>query len=214
MDIREQRSNFVNSVLPDYGITDKKVLAAFRLIPREQFIPTRYKDFAYRDEPLPIGKGQTISQPSLVALMTQLLKLRGGEKVLEVGTGSGFQAAILSTIAGRVYSIERIGDLAKSAEKILKKLGVTNVKIVIGDGTLGLVEYSPFDAIIVTAGAKEIPQPLLNQLKVGGRMVIPTSTNGYGQTLKVVSKPKNGVKIEDIEPVAFVPLIGKFSWKN
>lgn len=213
-DFSKERAEFVNSVLKDSSITDKKVLKAFLQIPREEFIPIKYREKAYHDYPLPIGEGQTISQPSLVALMTQLLKLKGGDKVLEIGTGSGFQAAILSSIAKEVYSIERIPKLAKKAGGVLAKLGLKNVTALVGDGTLGLPKFAPFDAIIVTAGAKSIPQTLLEQLKVGGRMVIPTSDDGYGQVLKVVKKLKDRIVIEEIEPVAFVPLIGKFGWEK
>lgn len=213
-DFSKKRAEFVNSVLKNSSITDKKVLEAFLQTPREEFIPIKYREKAYHDYPLPIGEGQTISQPSLVALMTQLLKLKGGEKVLEIGTGSGFQAAILAKIAREVYSIERIPKLAKKAKGVLAKLGLKNVNIVVGDGTLGLTKLAPFDAIIVTAGAKDIPQTLLEQLRIGGRMVIPASDDTYGQVLKVVKKLQNKIEIKNIEPVAFVPLIGKFGWEK
>lgn len=206
------RIKFVENILIPAGIKDKKVLAAFSNIPREKFISRKFIDQAYHNIPLPIGKGQTISQPSLVALMTELLKLKGREKVLEIGTGSGYQTAILAKLAKRVYSVERIGSLALKARKIFKDLHLNNITVSIGDGSKGLEKYQPYDAIIVTAGAKGIPNPLLDQLKVGGRLVIPAGENYYDQKLKlIIKKPKN-ISISEITSVAFVPLIGKFGW--
>lgn len=190
------------------------MINAFLKVPRHKFVPAKYRRDAYLDVPLPIGEGQTISQPSLVAVMTQALELKGREKVLEVGTGSGFQAAILSHLAKKVYTIEIIGRLADKAAKTLKKLHCDNVHVEIGDGSVGLPEYVPYDAIIVTAAGNKVPQPLIDQLKVGGRIVIPVGDSLYGQQLKVGKKVGNTIKFIDIEPVAFVPLHGKFGWEE
>lgn len=204
---------FVKKTIRPAGITDSKVLAAFLEVPREEFVPLKYLDRAYYDGPLPIGEGQTISQPSLVALMTQLLKLKGAEKVLEIGTGSGYQAAILSKLAREVDTIERLPKLSKTAADTCERLGYKNIHFHVGDGSLGLAREAPFDAIIVTAGAKKIPEPLVAQLKIGGRLVIPAGEDTSSQSLKLVIKKKQGIKVEEIEPVKFVPLIGKYGWK-
>ncbi len=206
-----QRKKFIEKTLKLAGITDRRVLQAFRQVPREEFVPRDLRDQSYLDTALPISEGQTISQPSLVALMTQLLKLKGNEKVLEIGTGSGFQAAILSKIAMQVYSIERIASLANRAGKTLKKLKIDNVKIIVGDGTLGLPKFSPFNAIVVTAAAKKIPQALIYQLADNGRLVIPVNESLTGQKLKLITKHSGKFETKDIENVVFVPLIGKYS---
>ena len=211
--IRRKASLIENYIKP-LGVTDSRVISAFRKVPRHKFVPANYRKDAYLDIPLPIGKGQTISQPSLVAVMTQALELKGREKVLEVGTGSGFQAAILSHLAKKVYTIEIIGRLADKAAKTLKNLQCDNVHVEIGDGSQGLQKYAPYDAIIVTAAGNQIPQPLIDQLKVGGRIVIPVGESLYGQQLKVGKKVGNTIKIIDIEPVAFVPLRGKFGFEE
>lgn len=203
---------FVQNTIKPAGITDPKVLAAFSEVPREEFVPLKYRDQAYYDGPLPIGEGQTISQPSLVALMTQLLKLKGVEKILEIGTGSGYQAAILSRLAREVHTIERLPKLSKTAADTCQKLGYKNIHFHVGDGSLGLEQEQPFDAIIVTAGAKKIPGPLVEQLKIGGRLVIPAGEDINSQSLKLINKTRSGTKIEEIEPVKFVPLIGKYGW--
>ncbi len=212
-DFKSARHNLVNTALIPFGIKDKKVLDAFFKIPRHKFVEKKYQDEAYLDIPLPIEEGQTISQPSLVAQMTELLKLKGNEKVLEIGTGSGYQAAILSSLADKIYTVEILPSLAKKAAQTLKKLKYENVQAETANGTLGLPKYAPYDAIIVTAGAKDIPKALIGQLKIGGRMVIPVGTEPGSQELKVVTKRKNKINIEDIEPVLFVPLVGKYGWK-
>lgn len=210
---KSARRNLVNTALIPFGIKDKKVLDAFLKTPRHKFVENKYQDEAYLDIPLPIGEGQTISQPSLVAQMTELLKLKGNEKVLEIGTGSGYQATILSNLADKIYTVEILPNLAQKAAQTIKKLKYENVQVEVANGTLGLPKYAPYDAIIVTAGAKDIPKALIDQLKVGGRLVIPVGTKPGSQELKVVTKRKNKLEIEDIEPVLFVPLVGKYGWK-
>lgn len=210
-DLLKKRKYFAEYFLPVLGISDKAVLRAFSEIPREEFVPEKFKSDAYVDTALPIGEGQTISQPSLVALMTQLLKLKGNEKILEIGTGSGFQAAILSKIVKEVYTIERLGSLAETAKQVFNKLSLKNINVFVGDGTEGLPQEQPFDVIIVTAGTKEIPQPLIDQLKVGGRLLIPLGDSLAGQRLVLVNKTNKGLKLTEFEGVSFVPLIGKHS---
>ena len=211
---KKQQTELIENYIKPLGVTDSRVISAFRKVPRHKFVLANYRKDAYLDVPLPIGEGQPISQPSLVAVMTQALELKGREKVLEVGTGSGFQAAILSHIAKKVYTIEIIGRLADKAAKTLKNLQCDNVHVEIGDGSQGLQKYAPYDAIIVTAAGNQIPQPLIDQLKVGGRIVIPVGESLYGQQLKVGKKVGNTIKIIDIEPVAFVPLRGKFGFEE
>ena len=211
---KKQQTELIENYIKPLGVTDSRVISAFRKVPRHKFVLANYRKDAYLDVPLPIGEGQTISQPSLVAVMTQALELKGREKVLEVGTGSGFQAAILSHLAKKVYTIEIIGRLADKAAKTLKNLECDNVHVEIGDGSQGLQKYAPYDAIIVTAAGNQIPQPLIDQLKVGGRIVIPVGESLYGQQLKVGKKVGNTIKIIDIEPVAFVPLRGKFGFEE
>ena len=167
---------------------------------------------AYNDYPLPIGGNQTISQPYMVALMTQCLKLKGDEKILEVGTGSGYQAAILCKIAKEVYSVERFKDLADKAAKALDSLGYRNVSIKIGDGTLGWDEFAPYDGIVVTANAPDIPESLVRQLKPGGRLIIPLDRGGFGQVLTLVEKIGKSVRTGDICGCMFVPLVGREGW--
>lgn len=212
--IRKLQKGLIENYIEPAGVTDKKILDAFLKIPRHKFILAKYQHDAYLDVPLSIGEGQTISQPSLVAVMTQALELKGREKVLEVGTGSGFQAAILSHLAKKVYTIEIIGRLADKAARILKKLHCDNVHVEIGDGSQGLPDYAPYDAIIVTAAGNQIPQPLVDQLKAGGRIVIPVGDNYFGQQLKVGKKVGNTIKFINIEPVVFVPLRGKFGFQE
>lgn len=187
------------------GIRDERVIQAMLKVERDQFVPENLRQFAYEDRPLPIGYGQTISQPYIVALMTSLLGLKGDEKVLEIGTGSGYQAAILAELTKEVYTIEIIPQLAKQAESRLKKLGYKNVKVKCGDGFEGWPEYAPFDCIIVTCAPEEIPPLLIQQLKEGGRMVIPVGK--FWQELKLVVKENDKIKIKDIIPVRFVPMI-------
>jgi protein-L-isoaspartate(D-aspartate) O-methyltransferase len=189
------------------GITDARVLAAMRKIPRHEFVPADRVPQAYDDTPLPIGHEQTISQPYIVALMTELARLSPQAKVLEVGTGSGYQAAILAEIVAEVYSIEIIEPLAQSATERLRHLGYRNVQVKFGDGYLGWPEQAPFDAIIVTAGADHVPPPLIEQLRPGGRLVIPVSDASGWQSLLLFEKDVDGnINERRIAPVAFVPL--------
>lgn len=214
MDYKRLREEMVRKQLIPRGITDRKVLDAFLRVEREKFVPLMVRKDAYGDFPLSIGEGQTISQPYMVALMTQCLKLSGKEKVLEIGTGSGYQTAILAQLTREVYSVERIPSLAEKARNLLKKMGYKNIRIFVGNGSLGLKEYAPYDRIIVTAGAKNLPSPLLEQLKEGGVMVIPVGDT-YSQELMVVEK-KKGEKITTrvVEKCVFVPLIGEYGWEG
>jgi protein-L-isoaspartate(D-aspartate) O-methyltransferase len=208
-----ERERMVNEQLIARDIRDPRVLAAMRSVPRHLFIPPEERSFAYADGPLPIGTGQTISQPYIVALMTQLLLLQGEEKVLEVGTGSGYQAAVLAHLARQVYSIERHPRLANRARTILLSLGVDNVQVVVGDGTQGLAEFAPFEAIIVTAAAPEAPQPLLDQLAEAGRLVIPVGGRS-NQVMERWIRRGSMFERQKHSPVAFVPLVGKYGWKE
>lgn len=205
--MQEKRDWMVKAQIESRGVKDSMVLKAMRKVPRHLFVPKSYQEEAYADEPLPIGEGQTISQPYIVALMTELLGLKGGEKVLEIGTGSGYQAAILAEIANEVYSIEIICPLAERAESTLKELGYKNVTVKCGDGYQGWKEHSPFDGIIVTAAPDHIPQPLVDQLKIGGRLVIPVGE--LFQELILVTKTEKGIKKENVIPVRFVPMTGE-----
>lgn len=201
----------LNNYLKPAGVTNKRVSHAFLSVPREKFVLPEFLDSAYENTALPIEEDQTISQPSLVGQMTQLLSLTGDEKVLEIGTGSGYQAAILSKLAKKIYSVEIIEVLAGKAANTLKKLGIGNVEVILGDGSLGLKKYAPYDAIIVTAAAKKIPQPLVDQLAEGGRIVIPVKENFNNQKLLFGVKNGGVLKVEGIESARFVPLVGKYS---
>jgi len=194
-------------------IRDSRVLEAMSTVPRHCFVPEEHRHLAYVDGPLPIGCGQTISQPYIVALMTQMLALKGSENVLEVGTGSGYQAAILGRLARQVYTIERHASLARQAESTLHSLGYQNVHVVVGDGSEGLPEKAPFQAIIVTAAAPKVPQALLDQLDQGGRLVIPVGGPSY-QFLERWHRQGDQFVSEELTPVAFVPLRGKWGWKD
>jgi len=213
MDHTTLRNRMVEEQLMPRGISDKKVLEAFRKVERHEFVPPNVQDSAYEDHPLPIGEGQTISQPYMVALMTQCLHLKGDEKILEIGTGSGYQAAILASIVKEVYSVERVGALAKRAETILRVHGYKNVKVKVGDGTLGWEEWAPYDGIMVTAAAPKIPDTYIEQLNIGGRLVIPAGTM-FSQILTVVLKNPDGVRASEICGCVFVPLVGKEGWKE
>ena len=213
LDFEDMRRRMVEEQLAGRGISDKKILDAFGKVPRHLFVPDEYRAAAYADYPLPTGSGQTISQPYMVALMTERLALSGGERVLEVGTGSGYQAAILAEIAAEVYSIERFEALAAESKKILESLGYNNFKVKAGDGTLGWEENSPYDGIIVTAGAPGIPESLVKQLKSGGRLVIPIG-GSFGQVLTIVEKEGQLLKKSEVCGCVFVPLIGKEGWTN
>jgi len=189
------------------GVTDERVLDALRVVPREQFVPLDQRKHAFEDRSLPIEWGQRISQPSLVGLMTQLLRLGRGDKVLEIGTGSGYQAAILAELTQRVYTIEIIPQLAKTAEARLKRLGYSKVRVRSGDGYQGWSEFAPFDAIIVTCAPDHVPRPLVEQLKEGGRMVIPVGPEGGPQTLYLLEKQKGTLTSAKVVTVKFVPLV-------
>ncbi len=201
------RAQMVEIQLIPREITDNEVLAAMGKVPRHLFIPAEHRGEAYTDGPVPIGQEQTISQPYIVALMTQLLEIDSSSQILEIGTGSGYQAAILGEIGKLIYSIEIIPSLADRARRLLDSLGYKNIRIRAGDGYLGWPEAAPFDAIIVTAAAPKIPQPLVDQLKVGGRMVIPVGD--YSQELYLIEKTKDGVVKKAVIPVRFVPMTGE-----
>lgn len=197
----------VETQIKSRGVKDERVLSAMRKVERHRFVPEPYVSLAYSDQPLPIGEGQTISQPYIVALMTELLELKGGEKVLEIGTGSGYQAAILAELAKEVYTIEIIETLATSAKRLLLELGYQNIQVRTGDGYLGWPEAAPFDAILVTCAPDHIPKPLIEQLKEGGRLVLPVGT--HSQELKKVVKRSGEMETKDIIPVIFVPMTGE-----
>ncbi|MFH1767779.1 MAG: protein-L-isoaspartate(D-aspartate) O-methyltransferase [Candidatus Omnitrophota bacterium] len=202
-----QRERMVEEQIIARGVGDKRVISALLKVPRHEFVPFFFRHIAYIDNPLPIGYGQTISQPYIVALMTELLELKGQEKVLEIGTGSGYQAAILAELAKEVYTIEILPPLAKEAKQRLNDLGYHSIEVKCADGFLGWPQAAPFDAVIVTCAPKEIPPKLFEQLKEGGRMVIPLGDQF--QELKVVLKQKGEKKIRDIISVRFVPMIKK-----
>ncbi|HUT74950.1 MAG TPA: protein-L-isoaspartate(D-aspartate) O-methyltransferase [Armatimonadota bacterium] len=206
-DFAEARRQMVETQLRRRGITDERVLAAMAEVPRHRFVPVPDAG-AYGDHPLAIGAAQTISQPYMVALMTQLLALQGAERVLEVGTGSGYQAAVLAELCRRVYSIERIPELAARAQRLLAELGYDNVEVVVGDGTLGLPGHAPYDGIIVTAATPALPLPWIEQLAEGGRMVVPVG-NRAAQSLVVATKEGGEIKQRYDCGCVFVPLIGK-----
>lgn len=207
----QMRLTMVERQLRRRGIADERVLEAMTAIPRHLFVPPSEQMDAYADCPLPIGHHQTISQPYIVALMTELLQLSGGETVLEIGTGSGYQAAILARLASEVFTVERIPELAQEAALRLKRLGLDNVSVVESDGTIGLPDNAPFDGILVTAGGPTVPPPLLEQLAEGGRLVIPVGSRA-GQMLEVWHKLKGENERQAVAPVAFVPLVGEHGW--
>jgi protein-L-isoaspartate(D-aspartate) O-methyltransferase len=202
-----QRNEMVTKQLEARGISSPRVLDAMRAVPRHLFVPKHLRDHAYDDNPLPIGSGQTISQPYIVAAMTELLEATASDTVLEIGTGSGYQAAVLSVLVKRVYSIEIIPKLAEEARGTLTELGYDNVVVIAGDGYRGLPEHAPFDGIIVTAAPEAIPQPLVDQLAVGARLVIPVG--GGFQELMVVERTEEGTQSREIFPVRFVPMTGE-----
>ena len=194
---------------------DKKVVQAVAAVPRHEFVPPSLRAFAYLNNPLPIGEGQTISQPYIVALMTHLMRVDEDLTVLEIGTGSGYQAAVLASLVRHVYTIEIIETLGKQAEETLARLGYDNVTVKIGDGYIGWAEHAPFDAIIVTAAPEEVPQPLIDQLKTGARMVVPVGPQHGYQSLQVLEKQQTGViEVTDILPVGFVPFVKGDKEKN
>lgn len=208
----EQRHIMVEYQLKSRGIKDERVLHAMGSVPRHLFVSEELEDRAYDDCALPIGEGQTISQPYMVAIMTELLELKGDEKVLEIGTGSGYQSAVLSLLSSEVFSVERVRTLAVRAQELLKRLGYKNVNVFVTDGTLGLPEHAPFDAIIVTAGAPEIPQVYVDQLKMNGRLVIPVG-NRFSQILYQVKRTSSGIITKTSTPCVFVPLVGRYGWE-
>jgi protein-L-isoaspartate(D-aspartate) O-methyltransferase len=209
----ESRQRMVSEQIVRRGVSSLKVLDALRSVPRHRFVPPESQAYAYDDFPLPIGQGQTISQPYIVALMTQLLQLEGEETVLEIGTGSGYQAAVLASIAKIVHSIEMLAELSEKAARILVELDFHNIHLHVGDGSLGWPKAAPYQGILVTAAAPKPPQALLDQLANGGRLVIPVGDRG-SQVLQVWEKVKGGWDHEDIVPVAFVPLRGKEGWHD
>lgn len=213
MAFEEQRRLMIQEQLEKRGIADPRVLEAFRRIPRHLFVPEEFLDEAYEDHPIQIGGGQTISQPYMVALMVQLLKLQGHERVLEIGTGSGYQLAILAQLALDVYSVERLPELGAVALRRLEQLGFLNVHMSSGNGTLGWPEHAPYDAIVVAAGAPNIPQALVDQLIPGGRLVIPVGSQQQ-QTLLLVEQRPDRLHMTEITQCVFVPLIGEHGWTD
>lgn len=210
-DLEQARKKMIERDLAGRDITDPRVLDAMRRIPRHEFVSEELRSAAYRDDPLPIEAAQSISQPYIVALMTQLLNLNSTDRVLEVGVGSGYQSAVLAEIAHEVIGIERIPELADQARAQLQAIGYTNVTIHTGDGTEGCAENAPFDAILVAAAAPLLPEPLINQLADGGRLVIPISFDNQ-QYLECITRRGETLHIEKLTPVRFVPLIGKYGY--
>lgn len=211
---RPARDRMVKTQLVPRGIKDPRVLAAMGKVPRHRFVEQALWGEAYNDHPLPIGHKQTISQPYIVALMTEALELKGNEVVLEIGTGSGYQAAVLAELSNKVYTVERIRPLMVGARKTLAELGYTNILFKAFDGTIGWKQYAPFEAIIVTAGAPEIPKPLLEQLSEGGRLVVPVGNRFSQELIKVTRKQDNTYIKKDLGACRFVDLIGAHGWKS
>jgi len=212
-DFTKERLAMVEEQLRRRGIRDEGVLSAMARVPRHLFVPSGSRSESYEDRPLPIGDGQTISQPYMVAIMTQSLELEGGEKILEIGTGSGYQTAILAELARMVFTMERLFSLIQNSEKRLRNLGYENIYCRLGDGSQGWPEEAPFDGIIVTAGAPEVPEALKSQLSEGGRMVIPVGSR-YSQTLMMITKTKDRFEEEEITGCVFVPLVGDSAWRE
>jgi len=206
------RARMVDYLRNYYKIADELVLEAMNRVPRHLFVPAAIQSQAYKDNALPIAAGQTISQPYIVARMSELLELKGRERVLEIGSGSGYQTAVLALIARKVFAIERIPELSATAKERLLWLGYRNISFKTADGTEGWESYAPFDAILVAAGGPEIPEPLVKQLVIGGRMVIPIGREQKSQTLVRVTRTEGGYKTENCGPCAFVPLIGEHGW--
>jgi protein-L-isoaspartate(D-aspartate) O-methyltransferase len=204
----------VEQLRAHYKIADEQVLDAMNRVPRHAFVPEALRAQAYKDNALPIAGGQTISQPFIVARMSELLEVRGKERVLEIGAGSGYQTAVLALLARKVFAVERLASLAADAKAKLMGLGYRNISYRTADGTEGWEFYAPFDAILVAAGGPEIPEPLVKQLEVGGRMVIPIGQDQKSQTLVRVTRTETGVKTEECGPCSFVPLIGTFGWDS
>ena len=211
MDLVKDRANLIKHL--NWEIADKRVVDAMKHVPREAFVPKELQYASYEDRPLSIGFGQTISQPYIVALMVQALELKGNEKVLEIGTGSGYEAAILAELSGQVVTIERVPELAESARHVLESLGYSNIEVHIASKVLGWLDNVPYDAIIVSAGAPSIPQILLGQLSWGGKLVIPVGSR-WQQELMKITRLKKGNKVENLGGCYFVPLIGEGAWKE
>jgi protein-L-isoaspartate(D-aspartate) O-methyltransferase len=207
------RGRMVDLLENHYRIRDERVLEVMNTVPRHLFVPEALRAQAYKDNALPLSVGQTISQPFIVARMTELLELKGKERVLEIGSGSGYQTAVLAMLCRKVYAIERIPSIAAEAKSRLMGLGYRNISYRVGDGTVGWGVYAPFDAILVAAGGPEIPKPLVDQLEIGGRLVIPIGQEQKSQTLVRVIRTEKGYTTEDCGPCAFVPLIGEHGWK-
>ena len=207
------RGAMVKRLRDHYRIQDERVLDVMNRLPRHQFVPEAIKHQAYKDNALPIASNQTISQPFIVARMTELLELKPNARILEIGAGSGYQTAVLASLAGKIFAIERIPNLAATAQERLQKLGFHNVTLRCADGTNGWEIYAPFDGILVAAGSPDLPQPLLKQLKIGGRLVIPIGSDPKTQNLIRVTRDAGGFQTEDFGACSFVPLIGEHGWK-
>lgn len=213
MDYAVLRKHMVEEQIASRGIEHKRLLDAFYKIERHKFVPAGLINSAYADFPVPIGEGQTISQPYIVAVMTDCLDLTGVERVLEIGTGSGYQTAILAELAKEIYSIERFEALSKRAQSLLNGLGYKNIRMKVGDGTLGWPEEAPFERIIITAASAKVPQPLIEQLKDGGKLILPLGET-YSQALTLVEKKNNELEYKNICSCVFVPLVGKYGMKS
>ncbi len=213
VNFKKARERMVEAQVMARGVHDERVLEAMRKVPRHLFVDEALRDQAYNDHPLPIAENQTISQPYIVGLMTESLELKGAEKVLEIGTGSGYQAAVLAELADRVFSIERFPELGYRANSVLRKLGYDNVIIRVGDGSLGWPDDAPFDGIMVTAGTPKIPQPLIDQLVMGGRLIVPVGDR-TSQDLILVRRVPEGIRKTNLGGVRFVNLVGKWGWKE
>jgi protein-L-isoaspartate(D-aspartate) O-methyltransferase len=213
LNLEGKRANMMEYQIRARGVKDPRVLEAMGKVPRHVFVPPGYVDAAYDDRPLPIGSGQTISQPYMVAVMTEALKLQGGERVLEIGTGSGYQTAVLAELVSHVVTVERMPELSSSAVRTVGALGYANVEFVVGDGTKGYPPRAPYGGILVTAGAPDIPDVLLRQLAEGGRLLIPVG-NTLQQTLTRVTRTGKDYRTERLEGCVFVPLIGEYGWSE
>jgi protein-L-isoaspartate(D-aspartate) O-methyltransferase len=207
------RERMVEYQIQGRGVHDQRLLDVMKQIPRHLFVPPELREAAYQDRPLPIGRGQTISQPYIVAVMTELLLLKEGDKVLEIGTGSGYQAAILSKLAKTVITMERLPEIAEAAEKLFVTLKITNVTVITGDGTEGFAPYAPYDGIIVTAATPDIPATLIHQMADGGRLVAPAGSRDLQQLIRL-TKHGSRVITEEFGGVIFVPLVGKYGWQD
>jgi protein-L-isoaspartate(D-aspartate) O-methyltransferase len=207
------RGNMVKRLREHYKIQDERVLSAMNILPRHLFVSEAIKHQAYKDNALPIASNQTISQPFIVARMSELLELTPNSRILEIGAGSGYQTAVLASLAGKIFAIERIPNLAAEAQERIQKLGYHNVTLRCADGTNGWEVYAPFDGILVAAGSPDLPQPLLKQLKIGGKLVIPIGKDTKTQNLIRITRTVNGFQTEDFGACSFVPLIGEHGWK-